>query len=391
MALVKYDTNATIRNQDKIITDLLTIDNKDLLLVSLLEKLCQVADGKNILFKKICKYLHKIGIIDDPKSYSDHQQVLRKLYTDYMTHVIGKMSSDRKSKSLKWMDDKLDNKIQVINSQYSNAFIELEKIGNGGFGEVYKSYNYIDAKKYAIKKVPFFDVNDPNNMRAFNEVRCLASLSHENIVRYHTTWLELCDRKMEIMEDVEMDSPIYPVLYIQMELCMCSLRDYMIRRNYSGKETDFTYERKCINGIINGLKYIHENKILHRDLNPNNIFLDEKMIPKIGDFGMSIKIDSQHEISQMSSDCGVGLYVPPEYKGHNIYTEKSDVYSAGIIFFELLHIFSTDMERLKIVTDVRNGIFPIDFANEFPTYYKLISKMLTKNPDERISTENLYI
>lgn len=392
MEIVKYNGNnklITGPNKDKIITDILSIDNKDLLLVSLLEKLCQVVNDKNVLFKKICQYLHKIGIIDDKKAYSDDQQTVRKLYAEYLSQIIRKFGSDEHSNLLQWNSEKTQNGLQVINSQYSNAFIELEKIGDGGFGEVYKAYNYIDSQKYAIKKVPFFDVNDPNNMRAFNEVRCLATLTHENIVRYHTTWLELCDTKMDIMEDTDIDVAIYPVLYIQMELCSGSLKDYIMKRNYSGRKSNMDFEKKCINGIINGLNYIHKNNILHRDLNPNNIFLDENMIPKIGDFGMAVKLETHGSAPQMSSDYGVDLYMPPEYKKDNIYVKKSDIYSAGIIFFELLHVFSTDMERFQIISEIKKGIYPISFVNSFSGYHKIISGMMEENMECRLSIEDL--
>lgn len=393
MEIVKYNGNnklITIPDKDEIITDILSIDNKDLLLVSLLEKLCQVVNDKNILFKKICQYLHKIGIIDDKKSYSDNNQTVRKLYAEYLSQIIRKFGNDDHCNLLQW-NEKSQNSLQVINSQYSNAFIELEKIGDGGFGEVYKAYNYIDAQKYAIKKVPFFDVNDPNNMRAFNEVRCLSTLTHENVVRYHTTWLELCDTKMDIMEDSVIDVAIYPVLYIQMELCAGSLRDYIMKRNYSGRKSNMDFEKKCIDGIIKGLNYIHKNNILHRDLNPNNIFLDENMVPKIGDFGMAVKLETHNSAPQMSPDYGVELYMPPEYKKNNIYVKKSDIYSAGIIFFELLHIFSTDMERFQIISEIKKGIYPISFVNAFATYYKMISGMIEENMECRLSTEDLCI
>lgn len=164
--------------------------------------------------------------------------------------------------------------MNIINSQYANYFVEIERIGIGGFGEVFKVYHKLDQQKYAIKKVPFFDVNDPNNIRAFNEVQCLAILNHPNVIRYHTSWLELDDNKTEMMEDI--DTTIYPVLYIQMEICVCNLREFLIKRNYSGKNhNDFSFEKKCIHFLIDGLKYIHSKNILHRDLNPNNIFLDE--------------------------------------------------------------------------------------------------------------------
>lgn len=409
MALVKYENNKSISSisSDSVVSNVLTLDNKELLLVSLLEKVCQLVDDKSMLFDNICRYLHKIGILEDPAAYSDKQQVVRKLYSDYLVQLMKQFKDNQKSSQQMITDiqqvpnnivqfgeqsiGKFSN-IQIINSQYSTNFIEVERLGEGGFGEVYKAINYIDLQKYAIKKVPFFDVSDPNNVRAFNEVRCLSKLSHENVVRYHSSWLELSDKKMEIMEECDTNVIIYPILYIQMELCMCNLRDYLRKRNYSGKYGNMSFEKACINGIINGLKYIHANGILHRDLNPNNIFLDCNMIPKIGDFGMAIKSDSSHTSDESSeSEFGVELYSPPEYKKNNIYTDKSDVYSAGIIFFEILHIFSTDMERIKLIEGIKNNNYPSSFVENYYEYYTLIKDMLKDDMNERIATDELFI
>jgi serine/threonine protein kinase len=133
------------------------------------------------------------------------------------------------------------------------------------------------------------------------------------------------------------------------------------------------------------LKYIHENNILHRDLNPNNIFLDANMVPKIGDFGMAIKTEkNETAMLKMSPDYGVCLYMPPEYEHDCIYTQKSDVYSIGIIFLEMLCQFSTDMERYKIITQVKNdNQYPSEFISKFTNYYQVICLMAARNPDFR--------
>ena len=158
---------------------------------------------------------------------------------------------------------------------------------------------------------------------------------------------------------------------------------------------DFSYEKGCIEEIITGMKYIHQLNILHRDLNPNNIFLDKDMKPKIGDFGMSIKIDKKEnmslDISSSLSKFGVEIYMPPEYENDNIYTYKSDVYSLGIIIFELLYGFSTDMERIQIINEIKKNIFPISFITNFENYYKLIQSMLDTNINQRPTMNEINI
>jgi serine/threonine protein kinase len=325
--------------------------------------------------------LNKIGILEDSLTFSEDKKQIRKLYIDYLSQLIQSVNTKKNKNLIEINNDNVTNHICVSNSQYTNSFLELEKIGEGGFGEVFKSYNYIDAQLYAIKKIPFIDVNDPNNIRAFNEVRYLSKLNHENIIRYNSTWIELSDKKTELIDG---NISVYPVLYIQMELCKESLKDYLMRRNYSGQLIDFDFEIKCIKGIIEGIKYIHSNNILHRDINPNNIFIDQNLSPKIGDFGLSMKSEHEDANTIMSSDLGVSLYMPPEYKENKIYNKKSDVYSCGIVFFELLYIFKTDMERYEIISEIKKNIYPISFINKFDKYYELIKNMLEYDLEKRL-------
>lgn len=399
MALVKYLTETQITTQPishATINDALKLNNKELLLVSLLEKLCQTIDGENHLFKNICHYLNQIGLLEDRKLYSDNKKMVRKMYTDYLTNIICQCSQ-----TIKGTSDPINslvsvNKLTINNSLYAMNFVELQNLGNGGFGSVYKVYNRIDTREYAIKIVPFTDVNDPNNIRAFNEVRCFSELEHKNVARYYTSWLELIDKNSNILKDTEEEEDddedenilnIYPVMYIQMELCTGNLRDFLDNRNKSissGLITDFVIEKKIIDGIIQGMTYIHSKNVVHRDLNPKNIFLDSNNLPKIGDFGMSIKINDSHKNNfRMSSGLGVRLYMPPEYEQNNIYTTKSDVYSVGLIFFDILHAYKTDMERYEVMSLFKETHQYESVSNNLKKYLQLIVNMTDNDPSNR--------
>lgn len=380
MELVKYTTETHLVSQSTI-NDVLKLNNKELLLVSLLERLCQTIDNENKLFRTICQYLNKIGILENQKLYSDKKKFIRKMYSDYLIKLIGKCN-----------ENTID-KLAINNSLYAMNFIELERLGTGGFGRVYKVYNKIDTQMYAVKIIPFVNVDESNNIRAFNEVRCISKLCHENIARYYTCWLELSDETNRIIDDtddigdVDTNISIYPVLYIQMELCVGSLREFLLKRNYSGIKSNMKIEKQIIYGITNGMKYLHENEILHRDLNPNNIFLDAQMTPKIGDFGLAVKLDKTETTDlHMSSSLGVCLYMPPEYEKDNIYTKKSDVYSMGIIFFEILNHFSTDMERYKIITDLKSGQYQITAHDSLENW---ITQMVNHDPQYRPHFKNI--
>jgi translation initiation factor 2-alpha kinase 4 len=407
MALVKYLTESSLIPAQTLptssINDALKLDNKELLLVSLLEKLCHTLDPDDSLFTDICQYLYKIGLLEDKKLFTNRRKHVREMYSNYLLQLIGqcKQISYEPITTTNLNIDKL-----VINhSFYAMNFIELEPLGSGGFGHVYKAYNKIDAKKYAIKIVPFMNINDPNNIRAFNEVRCLSDLTHENVARYYSSWLELSDKirtpvienddnmsqsnsHSSIISEIETAS-IYPVLYIQMELCVTTLREYLVKRNYMRKDSPLDQlidaDQKIIKGILNGMSYIHDNQILHHDLNPNNIFLDANMRPKIGDFGMSVK--AQDQLPQSSSNYGVELYMAPEYLKCGQYTTKSDVYSVGIILFEILSDFKTDMERYTIIHKFRDFQYTITVE----PYSVVISQMIQKDPDNRPEFKEIMI
>lgn len=404
-------------------------DNKELLFVSLLEKLCDDMGNKKT-FRKACNYLFDNGVIENKSIYSKSNGTMRSMCLEYLINMIHRMSDSQDAivKRTAQRDDVTKNDdIKFMRPMYCNMYTEIEQIGAGGFGEVYKVYNKIDQCRYAIKKIPFLDatidttncVPDMNtsiictsdndqpssdqfgnfaSTKALNEVRCLSMLSHKNIVRYYDTWIELCDDKPNVDEydssSIEQRNDttmfIYPVLYIQMELCACSLKDYIVKRNYSGRELNEQMEKKMIIGIMDGMRYIHENNIIHRDINPNNIFVDNNGIPKIGDFGMSVNLEHHRNIPKLSSGYGVELYMPPEYKKDGTYTKASDMYSIGIVMFELFHIMTTDMERVRTIIDIKNGSYPEKFVMNCKKYYDIVTILLCPDIDGRMTSSAVY-
>lgn len=404
MALIKYHTDDQITTQlgsNTIINDVLKIDNKELLLVSLLEKLCQNLNSDNHLFNNICQYLTHIGLLENRNLYTDNHKAIRQMYVDYLIGLISQNHEPNDNGINSFISI---NNLKVNNSLYAMNFTELQLLGSGGFGSVYKVLNKIDMREYAVKIVPFINVDDPNNIRAFNEVRCLSELTHENIARYYTSWLELTDKITLLVDDNEdTDSDIddeanqiiqcvkphekiniYPVMYIQMELCTGNLKNFMDNRNKllpSGFIQDFTIEKQIIKGIIKGMTYIHSKNILHRDLNPNNIFMDLNNLPKIGDFGMAIKqINNPKTQSIMSSGYGVSLYRPPEYENDNIYTFKSDVYSTGLILFDIVYVYKTEMEHYKVLSMFKEKHIHDMCDSNMTPYLQVIINMTNKNP-----------
>lgn len=381
------------------------LDNKDIILLSLLQYICQNQNNSQKLFKLLSNYLMDLGIIQNHYLFSSKYNDMREFYVTSIKKLVEYHNSknrDKKDQVIK-LDNELialeENKeiiINIYNARYKMDFIEIEKLDDGGFGSVFKAHNKLDCCLYAIKKIPFIRFKEFNNIRLLKEVKFLAKFNHPNIIRYYSTWIELAEKERDLdnleekqqilIQELDQDLELYPTLFIQMELCKLNLREYIRNRNYNGDKLNIAETKYIFRGIVLGLEYIHSKNILHRDLNPNNIFLDENRNPKIGDFGLSIDLMEKKDLdSNYSSSYGLKQYLAPEYIQANEYTEKSDIYSLGIIFLELLNIFNTESERILILNDLKKSKFPEGLGKNFKEESKLIERMLDLNPLKRPS------
>ena len=420
----------------------INLNNKDLLIVSLLEYICTLHDKPRKIFCLICDYLKQNDILKDDSSYSLKTSDLRHLCMNLIGNLIKNdllpqinelndldhLPPDSKSSRLASLaslasftclpediDEKdiIENKHNLIteikynnfyDSRYSNDFIEIEHLGKGGFGTVYKAFNKLDRSLYAIKKIKIKKLNDEGSNYYLNEARHLAKLTHPNIVRYYNTWIEFrdnCDGEdNDTNQIVSKGYNITPILYIQMELCHMTLREYLTDRNYSGFPFVVEEELFIFKQIIKGLKHIHRQNIIHGDLNPGNIFFDDNMDVKIGDFGLSKKTDKEDNFVNTDSYGNI-LYMSPENEIDYICNKKSDVYSLGIIFFEIIHKFGTMMERINLINKIKNGsgfqpnLLNHRFKREYggieieDGYLSLIKKMVEPDYKKRLDIVNV--
>ncbi|XP_003503470.1 eIF-2-alpha kinase GCN2 isoform X1 [Cricetulus griseus] len=199
-------------------------------------------------------------------------------------------------------------------------------------------------------------------------------------------------------------------LYIQMEYCEKStLRDTIDQGLYQ----DTIRLWRLFREILDGLAYIHEKGMIHRDLKPVNIFLDSDDHVKIGDFGLATdhlaftadgKQDDQAGDHMIKSDpsgnltgmVGTALYVSPEVQGStkSAYNQKVDLFSLGIIFFEMsYHPMVTASERIFVLNQLRDPTspkFPEDFDDGEHTKQKsVISWLLNHDPAKRPTATEL--
>ncbi|XP_066152820.1 eukaryotic translation initiation factor 2-alpha kinase [Euwallacea fornicatus] len=194
-------------------------------------------------------------------------------------------------------------------------------------------------------------------------------------------------------------APVIPVeppryLYIQMQLCQKeSLKEWL---NLHQKR-EYVDVLQIFLQILDAVEYVHLLKLIHRDLKPSNIFFSLDGQIKVGDFGLVKDIESAIDLDYSrrpgststkghTKDVGTTLYMSPEQSKGYIYDYKVDIYSLGIILFELLVPFSTAMERFKTLTDVKSRKFPEGFAEKYPAEHSLLLNMLDDDPSKRLTT-----
>jgi len=299
---------------------------------------------------------------------------------------------------------------------------------------------------YALKKIrinthsaALSAITDHKYLR---EVRAMARLNHANLVRYYYAWIEFdvhrqttpnsdyspnssigsetvsaCGDTLEqtdgscSISETESKSifsvttPHQPerqhikiILYIQMELCTgVTLKEWLAR---SDRVVHIEECHSVLAQLVLGLRHIHTHGFIHRDVTPPNIFLEifpDQIIIKIGDFGLAKHcgdIRKDTEILSVNGDdktIGVGtyLYASPEQLSNSVYDTKADMYSVGVILFELLHPFKTQMERVCYLTQLKDGHLPPHIGIKYPCESEMIESLLSRNPSQRPGADEI--
>ncbi|KAJ1975016.1 hypothetical protein H4R34_004501 [Dimargaris verticillata] len=241
--------------------------------------------------------------------------------------------------------------------------------------------------------------------------------------------------------------PFRPLtLHIQMQLCATNLGEYIAHRNRyiveycAGQDAqaflthiDGAGNLRLFKRLVEGVAYFHSQGLIHRDLKPSNIFLDYAeyypssgaetdngnlssplappgdYIPRIGDFGLVTQSEvtilpdasgeddsgqgqSMPSASQpLTSGIGTVTYASPEQlaQSSQAYDTKADVYSLGIIFFELFYPFATGMERVQVLQELKQSIIPADFLALYPKEAAFVLWLMAAEPQHRPTAQQI--
>lgn len=261
----------------------------------------------------------------------------------------------------------------TVNKRFLESFKNIEPIGEGGFGNVFKATAKLDERTYAVKRVCF-----TKNVK--REVKELARLDHENIVRYYCSWkgydyVTYPDSRQKSNEEII-------CLFIQMELCEQGPLENWIEKNRRDRKYHEMAQNKFLQ-ILKGVKYIHSEGLIHRDLKPQNIFISREDKIKIGDFGLV----TSAAYGTLTENRGTKSYMAPEQFGDS-YGKEVDIYALGLIWFEILAAVSRH-EKTEVWDNVRAGQLPETFTNQFPTKAPIIKKMLSRDSSGRYSASEI--
>lgn len=196
-------------------------------------------------------------------------------------------------------------------------FHDDKKLGEGGFGPVYKGTTD-DGIEIAVKKMSLHSAQGRKEF--LNEVKLVAKIQHRNLVRL----LGYCAERSEMVLVYEY-------------LANKSLDKILFYPN-NRERLDWQKRYNIILGIARGLLYLHQDsllRIIHRDIKASNILLDEKLNPKIADFGLAKHFpdDQSHVSTRLAGTFG---YMAPEYAMQGQLSVKADVYSFGVLLLELI-------------------------------------------------------
>ena len=257
--------------------------------------------------------------------------------------------------------------MNLIGKMLNNRYEVLEKIGNGGMATVYKAKCHVLNRYVAIKILKDEFTTDSEFIRKFNtEAQSAAALAHPNIVQIY---------------DVCSEDNLY---YIVMELIQGKTLKEIITEDGI---LSWKWSVNIAIQIASALEIAHKNSIIHRDIKPHNIIITEDGMAKVTDFGIA-KAVSNSTITAFGTTIGSVHYFSPEHARGGFTDAKSDLYSLGIVMYEMLTArvpFDADTPVSVALKQVQEEpTDPMKYNENIPlSINRIILKAMQKDPNLR--------
>ncbi|OMP00760.1 hypothetical protein COLO4_12393 [Corchorus olitorius] len=258
---------------------------------------------------------------------------------------------------------------------FLRSYSEPTFIARGGFGAVFKCEK--NNSVFAVK-VTNFDAGGQEADKARREADILNMLKHSRIVKYieHLEDSPLVCESSDSSSGDSTEGPKDSAVYLIMEFCPRTLHKMLEDTcTTGGIQPSKTWT--LFKQIIEGLEHVHKKSVIHNDLSSQNIFLDSNDNIKIGDFGLSRVVDDS-SLSITSASKGNTLYAAPEKLGAKgtmrRIDSRVDIYSAGVLLFELVYPMKTEQERRTNLLNLREGKLPGNFKYATKFLQKLLSR-----------------
>ena len=261
----------------------------------------------------------------------------------------------------------LDNFVPVYDE---NGKVQI--IGSGSYGQVYLALHILNKKYYAIKhmdkKKLFSLLHSLNSIQ--KEIDIQSKIDHPNIVKL------LYVKETHISYDLVMEYA-----------SMGSLFHYI--RKYKGLNENKTFS--LFIQVVNAVNFMHSNDLIHRDIKPENILIFENNIIRLCDFGWCVKLEGH----QRGTFCGTTEYMSPELVNHQGYGKEIDVWSLGILLYEMIHGYSPfrpnkpKFNEKDVMENIKNHnlIFGKTVSEECQ---QLIYHLLDPDINKRYNVEDIY-
>lgn len=237
-------------------------------------------------------------------------------------------------------------------------------LGRGSYSKVYLGYT-INNEKCAIKIISSIGLNNSTKEKLLDEAKILRNLNHPNIIKLY-----------DIYEDIG-------EIYIIMEYCENTMLKLMDQKL---SEIKIKY---YIKQLVDGLYYLQKRNIVHRDIKPANILLKSDII-KIADFGFARMLNDS--LSMMDTICGSPLYMAPEILLKTKYSSKSDLWSVGVIIYQMIylkHPYKNSRSIIELVKKMEKDEIDFDENGVSEECIELMKDLLDLSPTRRMSWNEL--